>query len=242
MGRVVCIIQARMGSTRLPGKVLRPILGHPMLRWVVHRLERSRLIDDIVVATTEGDNDTPIAELCTAEGWNLFRGSEDDVLDRYHRAATQFNADTVIRVTSDCPAIDPQVVDYVTAAHLGAAPAVDYTSNTLERTYPRGLDCEVFSYQTLQRAWQDAESIPAREHVTYHIYNHPQQFTLHNVRNAVDYSDHRWTVDTPEDFALITRIYEHFGHGDFRWQEVLPLLVLNPDWVALNRHIEQKRV
>lgn len=239
--QIMCMIQARMGSTRLPRKVLKPLLDKPLLWWDVYRLRQSRLIDEIIIATTTNNVDDDITNLCATEGWLVYRGSEDDVLDRYYQAAQMYNADVVVRVTSDCPLIDPIVLDYTLSAYLSASPTIDYASNIVIRSYPRGLDVEVFGVNALESAWQNDES-PWREHVTPYIYNNPDQFRLLSVKNPVDYSHHRWTVDTSEDFELIERIYNHFGHGDFGWQDVLGLMDANPDWYQINAHIEQKKV
>lgn len=236
----VCIIQARMGSERLPGKVLLPILDQPMLQWVVMRVKRARLIDGVVVATTDLSSDDTIADLCQHHGWRCFRGSETDVLDRYYGASA--GADHVVRVTSDCPVIDPAVIDYVVAAYRAAVPSAHYASNTLMRTYPRGLDVEVFSRDALVEAWQ-ADTDPGwREHVTPFFYRHPERFHLLDVTNPVDYSPYRLTVDTPEDLSLIRRVYDAFGHGEFHWRDLIALLQAHPDWLDLNRDVTQKSV
>src|SRR5712692_2461671 len=167
--KTVCIVQARMGSTRLPGKVLQPILHRPMLCWVINRVKRCRLIDDVVIATTTATQEDPIVDFCTSQGWSFCRGSEADVLDRYYRAAQQFGADHVVRITSDCPLIDRDVTDNVIATYHSVMPAPDYVSNVLIRTYPRGLDTEVLSYAALSRAWSEDQSMRWREHVTPYI-------------------------------------------------------------------------
>ncbi|MBK8136737.1 MAG: glycosyltransferase family protein [Chloroflexi bacterium] len=238
---ILCIIQARMGSTRLPGKIALPLLNKPMLWWDVQRVRKSRMIDEVVIATTSDVRDDRTAALCAEHGWLCYRGSEDDVLDRYYQAARQFDAAHIVRITSDCPLIDAAIVDYVIAAYFSAAPAADYASNVQQRSFPRGLDIEVFSFSALETAWRDDHSA-WREHVTPYIYNTPAKFRLLNVTNPVDYSHHRWTVDTPEDFELVRRVYEHYGHGDFGWRDVLALLDGHPEWVALNQHIEQKKL
>ena len=230
-----------MGSTRLPGKVLRPLLDRPLLAWDVYRLRKCRLIDDIIIATTTDPRDDALADLCASEGWGCFRGSENDVLDRYYGAARQYHADTIVRITSDCPLIDSSVTDYVIATYAAAAPAADYASNVFPRTYPRGLDTEVFSFAALETAWKEDQS-EWREHVTPFLWKQPERFRQINAANLVDYSSHRWTVDTPQDFELVRRIYEHFGHGDFAWRDVLTLLDQHPDWVAINADIQQKNV
>lgn len=242
MGRIVCIIQARLGSTRLPSKVLLPILNKPMLWWDMYRVQKSKYIDDVVIATTTKLSDDPIAALCEKHGWHVSRGSEDDVLDRYYQAAKKFNADHIVRITSDCPMIDAQVVDYVIAGYLSAVPQPDYGSNIQARTYPRGLDTEIFSVESLNNAWTNAKDKHEREHVTPFIWQYPEKFQLHSIANAQNFSSHRWTVDTPEDMELIQKIYQHFGHGDFYWHDVLSLLDDNPEWVQINQHIEQKKL
>lgn len=237
---VVCIIQARIGSTRLPGKVLIPIMGKPMLQQVVERVAKSRLIDKIIIATTHKPQDDPLAALCDASQWSYYRGSEDDVLDRYYQAAKQNHADVIVRITSDCPLIDPSVLDLVVATFLSTAPTVDYASNVVVRTYPRGLDTEVFSFNALERAWSDDKAPNWREHVTPYIHQQPGLFRLQHVVNPVDYSRYRLTVDTPADMALIQRIYEFFGETIFTWRDVLNVLAEHPDWVQINADIEQK--
>jgi spore coat polysaccharide biosynthesis protein SpsF len=237
--RVVCIVQARMGSTRLPGKVLKPILDKPMVSWVMHRLQNCRWIDQVMIATTTNPSDDDLVNLGTRENWPVYRGSEDDVLDRYYQAAKQAGAEHIVRVTSDCPLIDPLVTDHVIAAYLSAAPQPDYASNTQQRAYPRGLDTEVFSFAALETAWK-TDTSSWREHVTPYIYQNPDSFRLQSVTNSEDYSRLRWTVDTPEDLALVRAVYEHFGHGDFTWQQVLSAFEDHPEWVTINQDIQQK--
>lgn len=239
--KTVAIIQARMGSTRLPGKVLKPLLNKPMLQWVVARVSAAQLLDQVIIATTDQAQDDSLEQFCNTQAWPVYRGSEDDVLDRYYQTARQFNASEIIRITSDCPLIEPTVIDHLIASYRSTVPSVDYASDTITRTYPRGLDAEIFSFAALEKTWQEDQS-GWREHVTPYIYNHPEQFRLLAITNPVDYSHHRWTVDTPEDFDLVTRIYEHFGHGAFHWREVIDLLEANPEWVKINQHIAQKKV
>lgn len=239
--RVVAIIQARVGSTRLPGKTLKPLAGQPMLARVVERTRRARLLNEVVVATTRSPRDDVIADLCRQRGWPWERGSEEDLLDRYREAARARSADIVVRITSDCPLIDPGIIDAVVGEFLGGS--WDYVSNTLEpRTFPRGLDVEAVSFAALDRAWRESRNSSWREHVTPYIYRHPETFRLHRVANERDLSYHRWTVDTPEDYELIRRIYDHFRGDAFTWLEVLGLLEEHPDWVEINRHIPQKAV
>ncbi len=228
-----------MGSTRLPQKVLLPILSQPMLWWDIHRVQKCRMVDEIVVATTDKPQDDPIVELCQQSDWHYYRGSEDDVLDRYYQTAMQFEADHIVRITSDCPLIDPHVTDGVIAAYHSVAPAVDYVSNIIERSYPRGLDTEVLSFASLETAWHEDQS-SWREHVTPYIHQQPEKFRLHSITNPTNFSHHRWTVDTPQDMDLIRRIYDRFGHGDFHWRDVIQLLTQYPEWLDINRNIEQK--
>lgn len=235
--RVVGIIQARMGSTRLPGKVLRPLAGEPMLARCVGRLLHARTLDQVVVATTTRPEDDVIVELCEQRGWTWFRGQCDDVLDRYYRTALHTGADVIVRVTSDCPLIAPRVVDRVVRA-LGDA---DLASNVIpHHSWPRGLDAEAVRTEALARAWCHDRDPATREHVTLYIKRHPECFRLVGVNNDEDLSEMRWTVDTPDDYAFATRVYEHFGHDGFSWREVLALVRAHPEIAALNQHVAQK--
>lgn len=242
--RTVIITQARMTSTRLPGKVLKEVLGKPLLEYHIERLLQVKLADDLVIATTTNDTDQPIIELCERLGAAYYRGSEEDVLSRYHEAAAHFEADVVVRVTSDCPLIDPGVIDEVISLFINNRDKYDYVSNTLERTYPQGLDTEVFSRTALEKAYEEARDQPEREHVTVYIYRRPEQFRLANFNGAVDYSHHRWTVDTPEDFALIKLVLQELYpiKINFTWLDVLDLLNEHPEWVEINAAIKQKEV
>jgi spore coat polysaccharide biosynthesis protein SpsF (cytidylyltransferase family) len=235
--RTVAIVQARMGSTRLPGKVLMDIEGKPTLQRVVERIRRARRVDEVVVATSDLPADDAIERFCGEIGVACFRGSEGDVLDRYHGAAAAHGADVVVRITADCPLLDPAVVDRVIAAfHEGGC---DYAANCrMEVTYPDGLDTEVFSRDALERAWAQARLHSEREHVTPYIWNHPERFALRVVRNDRDLSALRWTLDEPDDLAAIRAVYAELG-GDrpFGMEEVLDLLARRPELAALNAHI-----
>jgi spore coat polysaccharide biosynthesis protein SpsF len=237
--RVVAIIQARMGSTRLPGKVLKDLEGETVLARVVNRLGRARLITELLVATTDIAADDAIVEECRKLSVSVSRGAQDDVLDRYYRAAQLAQADVVVRITSDCPLIDAEVTDKTIAAFLEASP--DYASNALVRTYPRGLDTEVVSSAALGRAWQEARKSYEREHVTPYIYEHPAEFNLLSVTNAVDHSGYRWTVDTPEDLEFVRALYARLGDRS-RWRDVIGLLEREPALMELNRWIKQKEL
>jgi spore coat polysaccharide biosynthesis protein SpsF len=212
-----------------------------MLGVVVCRVARARTIDEVVVATTTLPEDDAIAALAAAEGWALERGSETDLLERYLGAARAHAATVVVRITSDCPLIDPDVIDRTVEAFR--ATDVDYASNTLEpRTFPRGLDVEVVSAEALERAGREDHDPALREHVTPFIYRHPDDFRLLRVPSDDDHSDQRWSVDTPEDLALIERIYGALGRDDFGWREALAVVEANPGWSSINRHVVQKTV
>jgi spore coat polysaccharide biosynthesis protein SpsF len=241
--RIVAIIQARMGSSRLPGKVLLDLAGEPMLARVVNRVRRAQFLDEVVIATTTEPADDPLATLCAARGWPCCRGSRDDVLDRYYRAAQEFGADIVVRITSDCPMIEPEVIDRVVRELLDRHPPPDYASNVLpRRTYPRGLDVEVFRFETLKLMWQEDDNPAWREHVTQFLHHHPERFVIHDVLDDRDLSAMRWTVDTPEDLEFVRLIYGAFGHDHFSRHEVLALLEGQPQWLELNRGVQQKVV
>lgn len=240
-GKTVIIVQARMTSTRLPRKVLLEVLGKPLLGYQIERLRRVALADDVVVATTDRVTDQPLVDFCRRHGVSFYRGSEADVLSRYYEAACGHEADTIVRVTSDCPLIDYRVIDRVIKAHR-EAPGVEYTSNTLKRTYPRGMDCEVFSFGALETAHREAREQPEREHVTPFLYRRPERFWLHSVTYHEDHSRHRWTVDTQEDFELIRCMLEALSDKmpDFSLEDCLELIACNPDWETINCHVEQK--
>jgi spore coat polysaccharide biosynthesis protein SpsF len=231
-----------MGSERLPGKVLMPLLDQPMLGQVIQRASRSRMLDALVVATTTDARDDAIVSVCEREGWLYYRGSEQDVLDRYYQAAKALEATVIVRITSDCPLIDASVIDYVIAAYHSVAPSVDYASNVVLRTYPRGLDVEVCSFAALERSWIEDELPERREHVTLYMRRNPERFVLHDVVNPHDYSALRLTVDTPQDFALVQQIYTYFGHNRFDWREVLAVLAQHPAWADINGDVKQKEI
>jgi spore coat polysaccharide biosynthesis protein SpsF len=240
--KVVIIVQARMGSARLPGKILKTVLDRPLLEFQIERLRRVKLADQIVIATTDNGTEAPIVDLCQRLDIPCFRGSEEDVLARYHGAALATQADVVVRVTSDCPIIDPVVVDKVIQCYLDNSSRYDYVSNALVRSYPRGMDTEVFSFQALDQAFREATRQPEREHVTLFICEQPQRYRLGDVLYQNDQSRHRWTVDTPEDFDLIKRIIEELWPKTprFTLEDALALLEKNPDWSLINAHVAQK--
>ena len=240
--RVVIILQARMGASRLPGKPLKQVLGRPLLSYQIERLRRSQLADEIIVATTTEQEDDQIVKFCEEEHINFFRGSALDVLDRYYQAAKSVKADVIVRVTGDCPLIDPEVTDKVIKFYLDHLPEYDYVSNSLERSYPRGLATEIFYMALLEEGAEKAKLPPEREHVTVYFYTHPDRFSLKNVGQPIDMSKYRWTVDTSEDLELITKILEslYLNNPTFKTDDILHLLDRHPEWKQINAHIQQK--
>ena len=236
---VVAIIQARMGSTRLPGKVLEDIGGRTMLARVVRRTQRATLVDKVVVATTMEPTDDAIVAECQHLGVSVFRGSEPDVLDRYYQAAEVYEAEAIVRITADCPLIDSGIIDRVVRAFLEERP--DYASNTLACAHPRGLDVEVMTMAALAHTRQEAHKPYQRAHVTAYIYENPWLFRLLAITEETDYSHHRWTVDTPEDLAFVRAVYACLNNDDdFTWRDALVVLARDPKLMELNQHIEQK--
>lgn len=241
--RRVAILQARMTSTRLPGKVLMDLAGRPLLVREVERLQRSAVLDDIVIATTTNPSDDSVVALAHQSQVACFRGSEADVLSRYVGAARQARADVVVRVTGDCPLIDPEVLDRVVRALEAPDVLCDYASNAIERSYPLGLDTEAMFADVLFRAERLARSAPAREHVTYYVVRErPDLFLLRSVRAAEDNSDLRWTVDTADDLATVRRIYVEAGLADrpLSYPELLRWVRSRPDIARSNAHVPQK--
>lgn len=241
---IVAIIQARMTSTRLPGKVLKKVLNKTLLEYQLERVSRSNFIDEIIVATTVNKTDEPIVELCKKFGYSTYRGSEEDVLSRYYEAANQANADIIVRLTSDCPLIDPNVIDQVIELFIEKQHDIDYATNTLKRTYPRGMDTEVFTIEALQNTYLQAKLMKEREHVTAYIYSNPNKFRLANLECETDLSQYRWTVDTEEDFDLIELIIKNLypNNKEFQLNDCLQLFCKYPEWALINSHIEQKKI
>ena len=228
-----------MGSTRLPGKVMQEISGAPMIGVLLQRLGGARLIDETVIATSVHPRDDVLAEFATHEDYQLFRGSEDDVLDRYYRAAVQVGANTVVRITGDCPLVDPRVVDEV--VHRFNSQKVDYMANNLPATFPHGLDTEVLSFEALKRAWEGAVTVGEREHVTPFI-RESGYFRCGNLTHHSDLSDERWTVDEISDLKVVRAIFEHFRpRRDFGWLEVLELKRERPDVFLANQHLSRNQ-
>jgi spore coat polysaccharide biosynthesis protein SpsF len=272
---IVAIIQARMASSRLPGKVLLDIAGKPMLEWVVERTQQAGLVDQVVVATTLDPSDDPVFGFCKDHDYRLSRGSLQDVLDRYYQTALQFQSDVIVRITADCPLIDPGLIDDAVKLLLfgtGTLPLqsklsasrFDFVANRLPppwgRTYPIGLDVEVFTMDVLQQAWKRAIAKHQREHVTPYLYEGtptdqlkykvpgspfssamtPEGHHIALMHHTPDFGHLRWTVDTPEDLAVVRAIASHFGEQPFTWLDILALVHQKPELNQINAHIRHK--
>ena len=239
---IVAIIQARMGSTRLPGKVLMDIEGKPMLFYVLQRLKRSKLINRIVIATTINPKDDIIEEFCNEYAVACYRGSEDDVLDRYYQTAKLYKADIIIRITSDCPLIDPQIVDATIRLHI--KDGNDYTSNSLEKTFPRGFDTEALEFDALKKAKEQALESCDKEHVTMYFYKNPHLFKLgcYKATGELNRPKLRLTVDTIEDFTLIKNVFSklYVKNKEFNAHEIINLFKNEPQLADINKFIIQK--
>ena len=241
--RTVVIVQARIGSERLPGKVLLDLEGKTVLERVLDRTRRLERAEDVVVATSDIASDDRIAQECTRLGVTCFRGSENDVLDRYFGAAKEARASVCVRITADCPLIDPGVSDSIIRTFEDATGGADYVSNKIPQSFPRGLDTEVFTIEALERAWRETTADYERVHVTPYMYRHPEIFRIVPVLSDVDRADWRWTIDTAEDLEFVREVYRRLGEdGDFAWLEVVALVEANPELMLINRHIRQKNV
>jgi glutamate-1-semialdehyde 2,1-aminomutase len=234
--KIVAIVQARMGSTRMPNKVMQIVSTEiPMIEALLSRLSQSTEIDQIVLATSLDPRNQPLIEHVSKLGYPIYQGSENDVLDRYFQVALKYCPDIVVRITGDCPLIDPELVDLVIRTYKSGD--ADYVSNVFPPTYPDGLDVEVFSFSALKTAWEEATDLSAREHVTFYI-RESGKFRIENVVNSADCSGERWTVDEPEDYEVIKSIFEHFApRADFGWGEVIQLKQTQPSYFAANQHL-----
>ncbi|MGY5871402.1 MAG: glycosyltransferase family protein [Candidatus Thorarchaeota archaeon] len=242
--KIACIIQARVGSTRLPNKILLKISNKEILLHVVDRVLRATRIDEVIVATTTCQNDKLVVDLIenfNHEKVSTFSGSEEDVLDRYYQAAKKSSSDIVIRITSDCPLIDWELLDHMVNVFVDGD--YDYISNVLtKRTYPRGLDVEVFSFSVLKKMWESCDKKREREHVTTYVRENPSLFKTKNIQQDVDLSHLRWTVDEDDDLKLVRIIYEELYHNpSFRTEDILELIKKRPELATMNKHVEQKK-
>ena len=237
MTKIVTVIQARSGSTRLPGKVTMEILDRPLLLRMIERVQRATLAGTIVIATTTESSDDVIEELCKKEGLHCYRGDRDDLLDRHYQAAKLYHADAVVKIPSDCPLIDPKVIDKVLQYYL--AHDFDFVSNLHPATYPDGNDVEVMSMAAITQAWQNATLKMEREHTTPYIWERPESFKIGNVtwESGLDYSmSHRWTIDYAEDFTFIKTVYEQLYPTDpaFGLEDILHLTRQKPEIFEIN--------
>lgn len=235
MVHVVAVLQARMSSTRLPGKVLKPILGRPMIGRHIDRLRRCARIDRLVVATSTEDSDDAIKDFCVADGITCFRGSLHDVLARFDAAVkANLPCDHVVRLTADCPLADPWIIDAIVDLHLNAK--ADYTSNTVDRTFPDGLDAEIVSRRALAEAAAEATEAYDREHVTPFFYRNPARFRISQYKGNFDASQLRWTVDTPADFQMVEQVYRRLLpiKESFDFYDILRLVAQEPAIGSIN--------
>ena len=240
MKKVIAIIQARMGSTRLPGKVLLDIMGKPLLAHIIDRILESKLVNsNIILATTTNPADHVLVDFANENHLDCFIGSEEDVLDRFYQAAKQAGADIIVRITADDPFKDPEIMDKIIQIMIDDN--FDYVSNTIKPTYPEGLDIEVFSFESLERAWKESKKTSEREHVTPYIWNHPDLFKLYNVKNDVDLSSMRWTLDTDKDLEFTKAVYErlYVPGKTFLMRDILTILNDEPDLQKINTGIER---
>ena len=231
---ILCILQARMSSSRFPGKVLKPLLGEPMLLRQIERVKLSTLIDQLLVATSTTANDDLLVQVCQDQDIDVFRGALEDVLDRFYQAALIYKPRQVVRLTGDCPLMDPVLIDNLISYHLENC--FDYSSNTIEPTFPDGLDVEIFSFESLCQAWEEAELPSEREHVTQFMINRPKRFKLGNYKNDTDLSHLRWTVDEELDYELVKIIFENLYplNPHFSAEEVLAFLKTKPELNNIN--------
>lgn len=248
----IAFVQARMSSKRLPKKVMADLGGRPMLEWVVERTRRAKAIDKIAVLTSTNPADDVIEQFCQQRGYEYFRGAEHDVLDRFYQAAQAFGAFVVVRITGDCPFIDPGLINRTAqllwgafgATSISLAPANDFAANRLPtpwgRTFPIGLDVEVCTFTALETAWKEAKEPYQREHVMPYIYENNDRFKTILLNHDTNLSHHRWTVDTPEDLEFARQVAARFPDDTFSWTDILELLEREPDLAKINAHIPQK--
>lgn len=236
----IAIVQARMGSSRLPGKVLEVFAGKTALEHCVERTRACAAIDDVVIATTVEPRDDVLVDLCRAKGWRWSRGSEHDVLDRYYQAACALAPRHVVRITSDCPLTDPVVLDGLIARYRDDD--LDYASTSLPApTFPIGISAEVMRFEALERAWREDTNPAWREHVTPYLYRHPERFRIGGFGCDADYTHLRWTLDTPEDATLIRLLFDHFAGQPFGWRDALAVMEAHPAWQTINAAVVQRQ-
>ncbi|MEG0692646.1 MAG: glycosyltransferase family protein [Oscillospiraceae bacterium] len=239
--KIEVVIQARMGSSRLPGKVMMNLCQKPVLWHILERVKQATWVDNIIVATSTLEADNAIANYLKSIGVTCFRGDESNVLSRYYNAVKQYPASAIVRITADCPLIDPFVIDRVISSFLDSS--FEYATNVGEaRNYPRGLDCEIFTCDLLERAFHEATEDYEKEHVTPFMYW--KQDSILSIVNEKEYSNMRWTLDTIEDFQLIEAIYNHFYQSthDFYMDDIYEFVVNNPPIFKINHNVMQKQI
>lgn len=238
--KIVTIVQARMSSTRLPGKIFLPVLQKPLLVRMLERVQNAKLIGELVVATSTNSNDDQIEELCSKENIKCFRGHLTDLLDRHYQAAKKFDADAVVKIPSDCPLIDPQIIDKVLQFYIDNSDRFYFVSNLHPTTYPDGNDVEIMSFATIEKAWKEAVKDFEREHTTPYIWENPEKFRIGNVvwETGQDFSaTHRWTIDFEEDYLFIKKVYNELYplNPKFGLNDILTLLEQKPDIASINQ-------
>ena len=236
---IAAVVQARVTSTRLPGKVLKTLAGKPMIIQQLERIDHCSMLDKVILATSVDVTDDPLAKVVQAVGREVFRGSLNNVLNRYYEAARQYSPDHVVRLTGDCPLVDPRIIDQVIQAHVEQPN--DYTSNTLKPSYPDGLDVEVVTFSALEKCFKLARLPSELEHVTQYIHNHVGEFRVCNVKHKSDLSNMRWTVDEPEDFEFVETIYKKLftKNPSFDMHDVLDLLTAEPELQRINHKFKR---
>ena len=230
----VAIIQVRMGSTRLPGKVLKKLNGITVLESLLNQLNYSKLLNDKIIATTSNSEDDVIFNFCKSKEIKCYRGSQDDVLDRYYNCAKKFSINTIIRITSDCPLMDPQVVDDVIDFYLKNS--YDYVNNFYKRTYPYGNDVEIFSLKVLEKVWEKATKPSEREHVTPYIYNNPDEFSLGWIENKENLSEFHWTIDRKEDLIFVQNIFKKISKRPIFMKDIIDVIKDDPSLLEINKN------
>jgi len=242
--KAVALIQARMGSTRLPGKVLQDIGGMSMLARVVRRTARSQYLSRSVLVIPSEAKDDCLQQAAETLGLACFRGSENDVLDRYYQAACAYGADPIVRITADCPLIDAELIDQALERFTSSQPTSDFLVAGWETGFPRGLEVEIASLKALTHAWQEAQLPYQRTHVFPYLYENPNRFQLSQLNNSENLNEAmRWTVDTPEDLEFVRSVYQRFDNrDDFSWRQVTALLQQEPELAEVNKHVRQKEI
>lgn len=241
--KYLAMIQARCGSMRLPNKVLKDLCGKPQLQRVIERVAKSKYVDEVMVVTSIEKSNLPILRLCANIGIRVGVGAEDDVLDRYYQTAKLLRPEYVIRITGDCPCIDYGIIDDM-ILRVNSSHEIDYCSNTITEDMADGLDVEIIKFAALEKSWKEAEHSFEREHVTQYILRHPEIFHIMDYVSPIGYfGEHRWTVDEPEDFAVVEKIYEHFlnemNQEDFTYRDILDFLNSHPEIRRINQNYQR---